>query len=130
MKTLLALFLLCCVGCQNVPAYPRGVIASESVERPTAPFHARITSYSMFPTLTRGDYANATPCLKEWIRPGMVLFAITPGGLVYVHRLNRQAGDKYYLKGDNSAAEDAPITFDQILGCWVNPNDPRTSIRP
>lgn len=138
MKPILVLTLLGMLcGCQS-HAYPLSAAMPEQVQRPLAPFRLRVTSYSMHPTLTRNQFINITPCLKKWVRVGMVLCVTSDAGFIYIHRVNRIVGDKIYLKGDFNSTEDKrayveedmPITFDQILGCWIDDRDPRTFIRP
>ena len=74
-----------------------------------------VISYSMYPTLNRGDLILVKGTTPEEIEVGTVVVFRHEKGLA-VHRVVEIDGDKIVTKGDANPKEDDPITYDDIVG--------------
>ena len=74
-----------------------------------------VMSYSMFPTLNRGDLILVKGTTPEEIEVGTVVVFRHKEGLA-VHRVIKIQGENITTRGDANPTADAPITFDDIVG--------------
>lgn len=69
---------------------------------------------SMWPSLKAGDLAGVAP-LEGALLPGSVVLARLTESLV-VHRVVKGDAAPFILRGDNTAAPDAPLSRGRIVG--------------
>jgi signal peptidase I len=74
-----------------------------------------VISYSMYPSLNRGDLILVRGTTLEEIEVGTVVVFRHEKGLA-VHRVVEIKGNKIVTKGDANPEEDDPITYDDIVG--------------
>ncbi|MFC1958956.1 signal peptidase I [Chloroflexota bacterium] len=74
-----------------------------------------VLSESMWPILTRGDLIFVKGIDPEDVKLGDVII-FRHGDGVAVHRVVRITKDRLTTKGDANNVEDAPITFDDVVG--------------
>ena len=111
MKSLL-LWLLFVVGVAGaIYAIPQVLADTLNSDNPTL----TVISYSMYPTLNRGDLILVKGVTPEEIQVGTVVVFRHKGGLA-VHRVVRLKGETIITRGDANLEEDDPITYDDIVG--------------
>lgn len=77
---------------------------------------ASITSGSMWPSLKRGDLILIKGVdSKEEISVGDIVIYKNPKGFT-IHRVVRLNEDTFVTKGDANNVEDAPVSYDEIIG--------------
>ncbi len=79
---------------------------------------AAITSGSMWPALSEGDLVFIQGGqTKDTIREGdIVVWRGADGKGFVIHRVTKLLEDTFVTKGDANFSDDAPVTYDQIVG--------------
>lgn len=76
---------------------------------------AVVISGSMWPVMKRGDMVLISEIAEEDINIGTVLIFRHDAGIT-IHRVIRMFGDTIVTQGDANTAEDAPITYEDVVG--------------
>jgi len=102
-----------------VPCYSREMVQllAEAVSN-AGSGRVRLRGSSMHPTIPDGETVVVSKSSADELRPGDVVLFQHEGRLV-AHRivaLNRPAPGMLLTRGDAVAANDAPVTFDEVIG--------------
>ena len=98
---------------------PRGLTYVLKTDYPMA----SITSGSMWPSLKKGDFILIKGVeSKEEIGVGDIVVYKNPKGFT-IHRVIKMNEDTFVTKGDANNVEDAPVSYDEIIGKPITIND-------
>ena len=80
-------------------------------------FRFRAKGWSMSPFVKDGDVITVSPLRGREPRTGEIVAFLHPkSGRAAVHRVVRTASGTFFLRGDNSADAEGPVSGERILG--------------